>query len=344
MKSRNYWLDYLRAFACVLVTLGHLLMSFQDLEMLPHSGIVNDFIRLIYCFHVYIFFFCSGYLFQCNKSNSLSSKKVMVYRIEKCINFLILYVLFSGITYLLKFIFNSSVNNQVSTSFWKTLLSHPINQMWYLYAIATIFLFAHHIRSSKAAYLILGIATVLKGIDIMSLPWIKDVLPLNYLCQNLIWFVIGQWFSYKQIKLNLKTSLPSTVLFTVLFILRTKLDLASPLLDNTLTLLGIVSSVGIIYVLTKKKTEITGVWKYLSKYMLQIYLLHTMFAASIRTVLFKVGVSQLLPHLIVGTIFSFVAPIVCAIIAEKTHILNIIFFPIKTVKELRMQKTKSDDN
>ena len=57
MKYREPWLDYLRAFACILVALGHLLMSFQDAHIIQKGWPASIFIELIYCFHVYIFFF-----------------------------------------------------------------------------------------------------------------------------------------------------------------------------------------------------------------------------------------------------------------------------------------------
>ena len=139
MKCREIWLDYLRAFACILVTLGHLLMSFQDAHIIQQGKAVSLFVELIYCFHVHIFFFCSGYLFQSRTHKSL--KEIRTYKIERSINYLILYVVFSGITYAIKLVFSSDVNTAVEYTFFDTLLKHPINQMWYLYAISLIYLF-----------------------------------------------------------------------------------------------------------------------------------------------------------------------------------------------------------
>ena len=333
MRKRECWLDYLRAFACILVTIGHLLMSFQEPNIIRDKFIVPTFIDFIYCFHVYIFFFCSGYLFQAKKPESRWNQ------IEKCINFLCLYILFSGVTYILKTLFSSSVNSEVENSFFKTILEYPINQMWYLYAISVIFLFAKYIHSDKSAYTVLGIAILLKLIAIVDIPYTIPV-PLRYLCQNMIWFVTGQLFMYWQILLRKRTTAILTILFIALFACKTNYALDSDALDTVLTLLGLGASIGCIYHLTCKRTAVTGLWKYLAKYMLQIYLLHTIFAAGIRSLLLKLGISHVFPHMVMGLVFSFVMPIFCAMIAERFWFLNIFFCPTKTVKKcLTFKKT-----
>ncbi|MBQ8696647.1 MAG: acyltransferase, partial [Clostridia bacterium] len=108
---RELWLDYLRAFACILVTLGHLLMSLEDADVIKNVAFSSAFVSFIYCFHVYIFFFCSGYLFQKSHKGQLRWTDTLIPRLEKCINFLILYVVFSGITYVIKVAFSSDVNS-----------------------------------------------------------------------------------------------------------------------------------------------------------------------------------------------------------------------------------------
>ena len=338
MKSREYWLDYLRAFACILVTVGHLIMSFQDALILPDGSAVPVLIDLIYCFHVYIFFFCSGYLFQNVRENINHTKRTYVYQIEKCVDFLIVYVFFSGVTYAIKVVFSSDVNNAVEYNFLETLTKHPINQMWYLYAISTIYLFAHHIHSEKSVYIVSAFALLIK--ILVGIPAFAAVIPvpIKYLCQNMIWFVIGQLFAYKQIEPTWSISVLLALLFIALFIFKSVFDISSDVLNAMLTLLGILASEGIIRYLTKNKGATSGIWKYISKYMLQIYLLHTIFAAGIRIVLLKIGVTNVWPHLILGLLFSFIMPVLFAIIAERIGFLNVFFFPVKTFKSIYIKK------
>ena len=80
--QREKWLDYSRAIACFLVVIGHLFMSFREANLVNNSIGLDFFIETIYHFHVYIFFFCSGYLFQksfiqCKSTKEMWNKKVM---------------------------------------------------------------------------------------------------------------------------------------------------------------------------------------------------------------------------------------------------------------------------
>lgn len=332
MKHREFWLDYLRAFACILVTLGHLLMSFQDAHIIPQGLPASLFVELVYCFHVYIFFFCSGYLFQNKKQKP--AKEIYLYKLERSVNFLVLYVIFSGVTYAIKLVFSSDVNTEVGYSFFDTLLKYPINQMWYLYAISAIYLFAYPIRTKKGEKIAICTALLFKIMD--SIPVLGPAIPLpvNYLFQNMIWFVMGQVFANRSIKLNWRASLSCAFLFMIIFALRSIFTMESTILNALLTFLGIVASASTVIGLTKNKTTITGPMKYIAKYMLQIYLLHTICAAGIRIILLKVGITHIVPHFVLGMVFSFVIPMVCAMVAERIKFLNIIFFPTTAFKHL----------
>ena len=332
MKYRESWIDYLRAFACILVTLGHLLMSFQDAHIVQQGLPVSIFVELIYCFHVYIFFFCSGYLFQNKKQKP--AKEICIYKLERSVNFLILYVIFSGVTYAIKLVFSSDVNTEVGYTFLDTLLKYPINQMWYLYAISAIYLFAYPIRTKKGEKIAVCAAILFKIMDGIPVLGSTIPLPVNYLFQNMIWFVIGQVFANRSIKRNWRASLLSAFLFAIIFALRSIFAMESATLNALLTFLGIMASTGAVIGLTKNKTTITGPMKYIAKYMLQIYLLHTICAAGIRIILLKVGITHIVPHFVLGIVFSFVIPMVCAMVAERIQFLNIFFFPTTAIKRL----------
>ena len=66
--------------------------------------------------------------------------------------------------------------------------------------------------------------------------------------------------------------------------------------------------------------------------------MHTIFAAGIRILMYKIDIDNYYIHLIVGLIFSIYLPVVVAIISNKIKYTNIVFFPIKTVEEIRKEK------
>ena len=160
MKEREVWVDYLRAFACVLVALGHLFMSFQE-SSIRDTLFISYIVDTIYHFHVYIFFFCSGYLVQKSFQQHADCSQFVKYKLIRCLDFMIVYVLFSGVTFAIKLLMAGDVNTPVEYTFIETLVKHPINQMWYMYAISIITLCTPALKE-QTAKVVLTISFLLK--------------------------------------------------------------------------------------------------------------------------------------------------------------------------------------
>ena len=64
LKSREYWVDIVKLYACILVVLGHFFQSMIASEIIGGSFFTDWFNQTIYYFHVPLFFICSGYVYQ----------------------------------------------------------------------------------------------------------------------------------------------------------------------------------------------------------------------------------------------------------------------------------------
>lgn len=333
MRKKEIWVDYLRAFACILVFMGHLFMSLQEAGIMD-TQLISYGIEIIYRFHVYIFFFASGYLMQTSAQQYTDQSQFMKKKLIRSLDFLIVYVLFSAVTYGIKIMLSGDVNSPIGRTFPEILLKYPINQMWYLYAIFLITLCAPVPRSERGLKLVLFASIALKVI--MCIPDLSKMvpMPLDYLFDDLIWYTMGMLWMHKPITLNIQ----STALFTVIFLTVSTaaffLQIDNDFLDALLTANGLVVSANWSQLLTRNQTKMPCAWMIISKYMLQIYLLHTITAAGIRIILMRAGITNFWLHLPIGIIFSFVPPVVCGAIAEHIPLLNIIFYPSKTIKEL----------
>lgn len=73
-------------------------------------------------------------------------------------------------------------------------------------------------------------------------------------------------------------------------------------------------------------------FEFLSRYTMPIFLMHTLFAAPLRSVLLKVGVSNSMIHVIAGLTISFAGPIIATEIMKKTKILEFFLYPGKFIK------------
>ena len=68
------------------------------------------------------------------------------------------------------------------------------------------------------------------------------------------------------------------------------------------------------------------------EYTMPIFLMHTIFAASIRVVLMKIGVHSAVIHVVIGLAISFVGPIIAAEIMKRFRWMEIFLYPGKYIK------------
>ena len=63
-ERREIWVDNVKTAACILVVLGHFFQSMVQSVFWRKRMYGSGLTRTIYCFHVQLFFICSGYLYQ----------------------------------------------------------------------------------------------------------------------------------------------------------------------------------------------------------------------------------------------------------------------------------------
>lgn len=78
-----------------------------------------------------------------------------------------------------------------------------------------------------------------------------------------------------------------------------------------------------------------GKWtNFLARYTMPIFLMHTLFAAPMRSVLLKVGIENAIIHVVLGLSISFVGPIIAAWIMKKTKWLEFFLYPNKFIRKV----------
>lgn len=331
-KKRTIWLDYLRAFACFLVAVGHLLKSMPNAGIMEENWLLSGFVQVSYHFHVALFFFASGYLFQRSSERCATLMEYGRRKFLRLVDLVIPYIIFSVINYVIKVIVGDSVNDAVTTSLWETLLLSPIAQMWFLYALAMVTLVTPAMRSNKGCVALIAAAVAVKVIGMF--PALRLVDATNYILWHELWYVAGMLWAFKGIRMNWLWTLLSAVAFAVVCAFEFIQGSLNGVLETAATLTGILMCVGFFQLVTEKRERLSPVWSILARYMMQIYLLHTIFAAGVRIVLMKLGVMNAPIHLMLGFAASFVGPVICAWIAERTKVLNFVFFPSKTISAM----------
>ncbi len=336
-KQRDVFIDGIKIYACILVVLGHFFQSMVSSNILSSSPIIEWFDTTIYYFHVPLFFICSGYLF-CKYSvvNSFSQYKGHV--IKKLLSLGIPYLVFSVVTWGLKVLFSSQVNNQADSLF-TTLFIDPVSPYWYLYTLFFIFLITPSTKSKKglAVLLFMGLCMKIASFFISE----QSAFVIVSVTINEIWFVLGMCLhTYSLDKIFKKRGFVLVCgVLSVSFVGASIFyyGIKSQLLSFLLGFVACVATV-ILAIHTQNLRFIKKCVSVFSKYTMPVFLMHTIFAASMRALLIKLSITSAVVHIAVGITISFLGPIVTYAIMSKFKATDFIFNPTKYVRFNKQEK------
>lgn len=322
-NKRLVWVDDVKVFACILVVLGHFFQSMTKSGLLPDGQFLNWFEHTIYCFHVPLFFLCSGFLYQNGRPvNSGAAWSANVRK--KALTLGVPYVAFSLATWILKKAFSSSVNDAVG-GLADALLLHPMSPYWYLYGLFFLFLLVPTIQNRKMAW---GLAIAALGGKCLVLAVYPSIAVLQYLGGNGIWFAAGMLMRFWNLpsRASRKLLWPGIVLgigFAVMsWLVGTEFPGAS-------ILYGAWGCSAVVLTVLGLEGAQSRLFTFLSRYTMPIFLMHTLFAAPVRTVLLKLGMHSGVLHVLIGLGVSFLGPIVGAEIMKKLGWPEFFLYPGK---------------
>ena len=327
VRTREKWVDDVKVIACILVVLGHFFQSMTKANILPENDLYGWFNTTIYYFHVPLFFICSGYLYQkYSKVNSVGSWYRNV--AKKALALGVPYVTFTTTTWVLKKVFSSSVNDQIG-GLGDTLFLHPTAPYWYLYALFFIFLVTPTFSSVKVATVGIIVALAAKVLILTGMGY--SVYAVSTVLSNEIWFVLGM--SICAFNVQLKDRKVQGTICGLLFIILSNLVYTAEIGSAAISFaMGLLACAAVIMMVADFEEKFGRGMKLLAKYTMPIFLMHTLFAAPLRSVLMKVGIENAVIHVVLGLGISFSGPIMAAWIMKKTKWLEFFLYPNKTIK------------
>lgn len=162
------------------------------------------------------------------------------------------------------------------------------------------------------------------------------VQAISYVLSNEIWFVIGMClsvFEFKKylLKRNLITPIATGAIFLLLSVWVYMIGINHGVISFLLGLLACFSVVALMTKIYGNRGQ-SAAFGVLAKYTMPIFLMHTLFAAPLRTVLFKVGIQNAVIHVVLGIAISFIGPMIAAIIMKKSKWLEFFLYPGKFIK------------
>lgn len=328
IRTREKWVDDVKVIACILVVLGHFFQSMTKAGIITAGNLYFWFNTTIYYFHVPLFFICSGYLYQkYSKVNSFMSWKKNV--LKKALVLGVPYIAFSTCTWILKTVFSTSVNDPIG-GLGDTLLLHPTSPYWYLYVLFFIFVVTPTFNNVKMAAIGMIVAIIAKLIILIGEI---EIYAVSSLLANEIWFVLGMSIVAFDLQIRGK-KLQGTViglLFLGLSIAVYIVNLNNLVVSFTL---GLMACAAMILLVAHFEEQFGKMMAFLSRYSMPIFLMHTLFAAPLRSILLKAGITNAVVHVIFGLGISFMGPIIAAWIMEKSKWMEFFLYPNKVMRSI----------
>ena len=98
--------------------------------------------------------------------------------------------------------------------------------------------------------------------------------------------------------------------------------------------MGLLACVAVILIVAGFEEKFGRGMDFLAKYTMPIFLLHTLFAAPLRSILMKIGIENAVIHVVLGLVISFAGPIIAAWILKKTKWLEFFLYPNKFIRKV----------
>lgn len=226
--------------------------------------------------------------------------------------------------------FSSSVNDQIG-GLGDTLLLHPTAPYWYLYALFFIFLVTPTFSSVKAAAVGLVVAIVVKGLILTGGGY--GVYAVSTVLSNEIWFVLGMSICVYDVQLKGR-KIQGTIcglLFMILSIVVYTAEISGSAISFAM---GLLACVAVILIVAGFEEKFARGMDFLAKYTMPIFLMHTLFATPLRSILMKIGIENAVIHVVLGLVISFAVSIIAAWIMKKTKWLEFFLYPNKFIRKV----------
>lgn len=121
------------------------------------------------------------------------------------------------------------------------------------------------------------------------------------------------------------------LLFTILSVVVYKVEITGGVIPFAM---GLLACVAVILIVAGFEEKFGRGMDFLAKYTMPIFLMHTLFAAPMRSVLLKIGIENAVVHVVLGLGISFAGPIIAAWIMKKTKWLEFFLYPNKFIRKV----------
>ena len=280
------WILICKGLATILVVFGHFNPS-------PSPLYWSELIRLIYAFHMPLFFVLSGYLFNANKYQYSELVKTKVRRL------LYPFISIALIFFAIKFVAGLFVtlSHPIDLHAVLVLLTDPMSSymplLWFVYVLFLIFimypLLKRFIDSDLVLLSLFVVLNTLAGGEYPVVGWVLHYIP---------YFLVGQILRnnttiYESVSgKTWKKIITPAALFLMLYVVGKFLDLSAPYdypFKFSVALLGVIAAINLSFRMElSPNTQVYRALKLVGYYSMSIYLFHTLFESAVRIGFYQV--------------------------------------------------------
>jgi fucose 4-O-acetylase-like acetyltransferase len=326
--GRQQWVDQAKGIGIILVVYGHVITGVQLAGIRMDEHLYKLTWDSLYAFHIPLFFLLSGLFFP-HSWQHRGSRGVLANKVDTLVYPYILWSLLQGF---LQVALSRHVNNPVTAGEVLSLLWHPRQEFWFLYALFFTYLIAcvaYLLVAARWRWVLLLAALALY----FARTAIPHVAAVWYPAWYLLYFLAGALLPQAARFVVDRPAVSLTAAVVVFFIAEFTLQhiavrQADPIVSTANIAAagaGIAATIAIGAFLARIS------WRpgaYLGRMSLQVYLLHTTVAGFTRIVLLKVlGIHDLYVHLIAGTVMGVGAPLAFAYLVDRWRIPGVFSAP-----------------
>jgi fucose 4-O-acetylase-like acetyltransferase len=313
---RVIWVDTAKGFGIILVVYEHVIRGLASSDLMTWTATTRFIDSWIYTFHMPLFFFLSG-LFLVRSVQ----RRWGTFALGKLRTIAYPYFAWSVITVILKAALGGIPNLPSDLSDLLLILYRPVAQYWFLYVLFILSL-------AISALLKLGVRPW--AVLVLAILVYPGVLPISYW-----WGVVSSEVREFAIYVTLGVvigwdrdlrAISCTPIGWLAAVVVTGLMVSSlggfvelqewRALEPSLAVSGTVTIVALSVLADKAKLD--AAIRFLGRYSLEIYVVHSIASAAARIALQKVAhVSAAAPHILLGTLAGLYMPIVLVLIFHR---------------------------
>lgn len=339
--KRDYVIDSLKGFSILLVVIGHVMDGYLNAGMFPkHHAVMYWCFRLIYAFHMPLFFVVSGYVYQL--AYIKDGKVIPKIRLQ-ILNVIVLYVVYSILFGGFKILCGSFTNSDVTIM---DLLMIPVKSIapyWYLYVLVLFYLlmsFPQLLKISYPYFLIVAVVLSLLSTFVNG-EWLQ-YFEIRRFFYYLPFFYFGMLLKQNTLHVLNHKGICLLSLVVSIFLMVWFRDFSYGAYDlipgwRLLIAFGCLLAVSQFFSLTCRNEREWHVraFSFLGRYSLEIYLLHCVFTAGNRVILNKLHLQIFWLCIILNCAISTALPIMIAVVLKKCKLHDLAFKPVYFIQKRR---------